>query len=501
MKNINLTKKVILLVIVAALLRFFLAFIVHPSGDGAWIAVAIKFIAQNRALPLFELVGRPEPFWQAPLFHVVSAFFYTLFGNIGIKITSPLFGSLSLILTFLITKKLFNEKIAFYATLFLAFIPIHIYQSSIPLTDSITTFFALLSIFLMLKNKPFLSAVSTGLLLLAKQTGIFLLPLLIYFIYIKTKDKKIFLAKTFLFLSVALLICSPWYIRQEVYLGNPIYPYLNDFFDGYAKEGILPHRGINPSYLLNVKHIAVGYLETFGVPNGDRGNLSFLSIPFLNLLWYSWFVVTLMFSLPLIIGLIKLKIKRTQNKILAFWIIPFLIFITILLMHFPMMNTRYILPIFPALGIIWALGITKLESKIPKKIIMLFILLFIITFTTSEVIKTVTATNSWKFYQEDFDWINTNIPYNATVFMYYRGQTLAYNIKQNVDFVGIDEYRINNLNAGAYLFVNQDFKLDPLIFPEEEYDYIKTNPDFELVYNNKRTSTHVYVVNPSLRNS
>lgn len=190
MKKSDYTKYAVLLIIVAIVLRFILAFITHPSGDGAWIVVVTKFIAENLRLPLFELVGRPEPFWHVPLFHIISAFFYTLFGDLGIKLTSPLFGSLSLILTFLIAKKLFNEKIAFYATLFLAFIPIHIYQSAIPLTDSITTFFALLSIFLMLKNKPLLSAVSTGLLLLAKQTGIFLLPLLVYFIYIKNKGQE-----------------------------------------------------------------------------------------------------------------------------------------------------------------------------------------------------------------------------------------------------------------------------------------------------------------------
>ena len=502
MKKIDYNRYIILLIIAAALLRFFLAFIVHPSGDGAWIAVATRFIAQNHRLPLFELVGRPEPFWHAPLFHIISAFFYILFGDIGIKLTSPLFGSLSLILTFLIAKKLFNEKIAFYATLFLAFIPIHIYQSSIPLTDSITTFFALLSIFLVMENRYFFSAISTGLLLLAKQTGIFLIPLLIFLIYIKIKDKKIFLAKTFLFLLIAVLVCSPWYMRQAVNLGNPVYPYLNNFFKGYTKEGIFPLQSINPANLLNVKYIvSSGYLDSFGVPNGDIRTLSFLSLPFLNLLLFLWLVVTLIFSLPVIIGITRFHIKKNQSKILVFWIIPYLVFITVLLMHFPMMNARYILPIFPALGMIWAHGVIKLEQKVPKKIILSFILLFIITFAASETIKTITATNAWKFYQKDFDWINANIPNNATVFMYWKGQTLAYNIKQKVDFVGIGEWSLSNLSAGSYIFVNQDFKLDPLVFPENEYDYIKNNPDFEIIYSNTKTSTQVYLVNPLLKNS
>ena len=79
-------------------------------------------------MPLFEFFGRDEPFWPPPLLHIITALVYKVFINFNkeaadfaSKMISPVLGSLTLILSFLIAKRLFNKKIAFYSMIFLTF--------------------------------------------------------------------------------------------------------------------------------------------------------------------------------------------------------------------------------------------------------------------------------------------------------------------------------------------------------------------------------------------
>ena len=137
-KKINKMEKYakysIYIIILFSIVVLSLASIYHVSGDGCWHISAGKFIAKNMKLPLFEPIGRDEPFWSPPLYHIIVAlvynFFNTLFGaniaNFAVKFISPVFGILSLVFSFIIIKKIVNSRTAFYSTIFLAFMPIFI---------------------------------------------------------------------------------------------------------------------------------------------------------------------------------------------------------------------------------------------------------------------------------------------------------------------------------------------------------------------------------------
>ena len=181
------TKLAIIVIVIGILIRFSLASMHHISGDACWQLSNARYLAENNKFPLFEFFGRDEPFWAPPLFHFFVAFVFNFFNafsnevaNSSIKFVSPVFGSLTLIFSYLIFRKLFDEKISFYAILFLTFIPIHIDYSVFGYVEATLTFFVVLSFYFALENRAFLSAISAGLAILTKYNGIFVLPLLIY---------------------------------------------------------------------------------------------------------------------------------------------------------------------------------------------------------------------------------------------------------------------------------------------------------------------------------
>src|SRR3989344_1879275 len=112
------TRYSIYIIILFSLIVSSLASVYHVSGDGCWHIQSSKFIAQNGKFPLFEPLGRDEPFWSPPLYHVIVAvtyYFFNVFNhnaaNFTIKFISPIFGILTLIFSFLVVKKLTNPRI------------------------------------------------------------------------------------------------------------------------------------------------------------------------------------------------------------------------------------------------------------------------------------------------------------------------------------------------------------------------------------------------------
>ena len=150
-------KYALIVIIIAIIIRFSLISTYAVSGDACWIFSASKFIAENYKIPFLEGVGRDEPFWPPPLFHFIAAIFFFIFGEIGLKLVSPLFGSLTLILVYFLFRKMLNEKQAFYAIFFLSFIPLYIDYNVLGYVESVLTFMFVLSIYLALNKKFFLA--------------------------------------------------------------------------------------------------------------------------------------------------------------------------------------------------------------------------------------------------------------------------------------------------------------------------------------------------------
>ena len=110
MPEVNYKKLTIAVIAIAIIIRIILSSLHTISGDACWHYTASKFIANEKRFPLHEQIGRDEPFWPPPLFHIISAVFYKVTGNFGLKLVPLIFGILTLIFSYKIFKMLFDER-------------------------------------------------------------------------------------------------------------------------------------------------------------------------------------------------------------------------------------------------------------------------------------------------------------------------------------------------------------------------------------------------------
>lgn len=496
MKRINKLDKYarlsIIIIIIGIIIRFYLASIHHVSGDACWQLSNSRFIAENKRLPLFEQFGRDEPFWAPPLFHLIAAFVYILFNNIGanaaeftVKMISPLFSSLTLIFSWLISRKLFGKKIAFYSIVFLAFIPLSLDYGVYSYIDGVITFPAILGVYFALENRAISTGIAAGLAILMKYNGIFIAPVLAYIFYIKNKNNyKEFFKKLIIIFIIAGAIGSIWFIRNWIYLGNPVWPFMNDVFKGYeAKSFAVSEVGtVKLSNIFSLNAIASIYLGIFGVPDGNVKALYFFNIPYLNILFAVWLIGTFIFLIPLIVGIFSGKLKH--KALLFIWIISYIILVLLYVVNAGWSVIRFMLPAFPAIALVWACGIDSIKNLEFRNILMKIISLVIIGFVAASFVKITLAAKSWSFYNEDFEWVKANTDKGSIFFT--GSQCASYNIdRQTVS------PEISNLPKADYAFVNQDFKLDKrAVFDNELVSQIKTNG--KIIYANENTKTEIY---------
>ncbi|MFH1317224.1 MAG: glycosyltransferase family 39 protein [Candidatus Woesearchaeota archaeon] len=485
-----------IILIITIILRVGLALMTHNAGDGCWHLSAARFIALENEFPLNEEIGRdyyPEhlkqPFWAPPVFHITAAGFYKVFdvfnaGELGMNLVSALFGSLSLILIYLIAKRLFDEKIAFFSLVFLSFIPIHMYYSALAHTEATLTFFVLLSIYLMLKNKVVASSIFAGIAILTKYNGLFVVPVLLAILCINNKDKIVFVRNAVVSGIISLGIGGIWFVRNWIFFKNPVFPFLESVLRGTA-----PAMGYTADVtnFLSVDPYMKMYFSLFGVPLGDINSFFFFDIPYIKVLIGIWVIGTIIFFLPIIIGLLQSKLKDKRWQIIGAWIISFAVLGAAYVLRIGQFDSRHILPMIPALGILWAIGIVWIYRKIKFKYIVTGILmLLIIGFVSGEVLKAGMVARAWNNYDDDFQWVKENTEKDSIFF--FQRQCLTYNldrystwsidkVEQRKGYIWVqDEENI----VGRSLLAND--------FPED------ISSEYEIVYENTRTATKIYKI-------
>ena len=485
-------KYALIVIILGMLIRFSLASIHHISGDACWQASNAIYMAENNKFPLFEFFGRDEPFWAPPFFHVVTAAVYKIFiglskdvADFAIKMISPILGSLTLIIFFMVAKSLFNKKIAFFSLLFLAFIPLHIDYSVFSYVDGTITFLAVLSVYFALKSRIMLSAIAAGLAILTKYNGIFILPVLLFIVYKNFKGKGNLWKNVLIVSIVPILIGSVWFIRNWVYLGNPVWPFMNTVFNGYeaktfAEVGV---GAIKPSNIFSLSGLAAFYLGIFGVPDGNISTLSFLQLPYLNALFGIWLLSTFIFFIPLVTGVASKKLSH--KNLLYVWIGSYIILVLLYVINSSWSVTRFMLPAVPAIALIWAQGVEKIKHEKIRKLLIALILLTIAGFIFTSFAKISIAAASWNSYNDDFEWVKSNTAKNG-IFM-TGSQCISYNIeRQTVSPIK------ENIEKADYIFVNQKFRLDNRAKLNNGIINELGKGDIDLVYENRNTETRIY---------
>ncbi len=485
-------KLAIAVIVAAALLRFVLAAISHPSGDSCWHLSVARFMAENSRIPFDEPFGIHDRqfFSAAPLFHFAAAAVYKFFGMFGtsaaefaFRLVSAFFGSLTLPFVFLIGRKMRDSRTGFLATLFVAFLPLHINSSIVSFVDSLAVLLVAVAVYFLLQRRILLSALFIGLGMAAKQTVLVMLPFFFLALLAYHRNRlKAFLAKSAASGVVIALVGFPWFVRNYLLFGNPMWPLMSKLFGGLPEPG---HDAAMFSFahLISPGLIARFYLELFGAPVGSLDALSFVDLPFLGAAVAAWIGLSLLFFLPAIIGLF---VRQARHRLLLYgWLASFVLAEAVFVASTGLVSARYFLPAAPALAILWALGLDMILKKLARfktaaAAVILIVVGCVFIFSAVESAKTVVAAKAWGAYAGDFGWIKQNTPQDALIA--YNGQCLSYNV-----------HRLSNydLSKADYVWVNQNFRLEPLSIAEPEL-LQKVEQDFVPVYSNERTGTVVY---------
>ena len=152
----------------------------YAKNANSLLSSAVELDAQGQA----EFVVHP------PFGKWLIAIGIRFFGNeeFGWRFASAIFGTLSILLIYLIVKKLFNsEFLSITAALLMAFDGLNLVMSRVALLDIFLMFFILLSIYFLTTNNLWLSGSAIGLAISIKWSAAFLIPLVILFVVIYNK--------------------------------------------------------------------------------------------------------------------------------------------------------------------------------------------------------------------------------------------------------------------------------------------------------------------------
>ena len=190
------------------LLFFIIGFIIRTLASLKYRFCADAMVHGTHALGFIES-GKLQIMDQDAVWFFLTDLSMKIFGAnmFGIRFLSVLFGSLTIILVYLLGKELFNEKTGLIASFIFMISPFQILHMQ-ALMDVPMSFFALFSMYLLIlslkenKNIFFiLSWISLGIAIMIKQIALVFIPAFVLFYlyynfkhYRKFKFKKIFLA-------------------------------------------------------------------------------------------------------------------------------------------------------------------------------------------------------------------------------------------------------------------------------------------------------------------
>lgn len=361
-----------LIVILAATLRFTWLGEVEVTADEPLYSVRnigwLDVLYGSDQPTVYHMLDK-LPWWTNLSFHdhppLTFAINYIIHKIFGIslfvsRLGSVFFGIFSVILIFLVGKKMKNEKVGLLAAFIMAVSVMPVYISRIAIMESIALFFVLLTFYLFIlacDNIKYLTwfGVVVGLSLLAKYTAFFPLP--IYLVYLLVYRRGYFKKfKFYLAIFLGLLVFSPVIIYNIALYNN------------------LGHFDLQFSFLLGQDSAQywsnpVGKELRGGIIKRISGLMfygSFLTPPFLFFFIFSLFV-----------NLLEIRKKedrnnRTRNLGLLISVMTVFLFSTFLIGS----NFRFLVYPMPFFIILISLLFLNLYNLLGKKVFFVIFILF-----------------------------------------------------------------------------------------------------------------------------
>lgn len=206
------------------LLVFILAFLVRFVGPDPWYANLDSFLYYTNALKIFEGRLTEVELHEWPVgYPAVMSVFFIFFGACVRTATmvSAVFGSLTVVLAYLLGKELFEEETGLFAAALVALSPEHVYLSSTIMSDATGVFFLCLTMYFLLRYLKggkdvflYLTSASAAAAFIVQYINMILLPLV--FLTAFYWGRRSVPIKTLL----ACLVLSALVIAPQLYFNN-----------------------------------------------------------------------------------------------------------------------------------------------------------------------------------------------------------------------------------------------------------------------------------------
>ena len=229
-------RKAILFIFITALLFRLIGLFFVNIHNLEYGDLAYRAIVDNLLDGKGYLAGEFRAF-RPPLFPLMHAGILAVFGRdnmLALRLFFILIGSITCVGLYLIARDIFRLKLAMLAGLLLALSPQHIWYSIHILSECPYTLFLVFLIYFLLKavqkNKLAFSTTAgilLGLSLLTRSILAGFIPFIFLWIFVVYKNKLTALKHFIVFLIPALLILSPWVIRNYMVLDTFI-PFSTD---------------------------------------------------------------------------------------------------------------------------------------------------------------------------------------------------------------------------------------------------------------------------------
>lgn len=399
--------KIIIIVFIAS---FCLRLLFLSNWLEDWDSVQFALALHHYSLAL-ELPHPPG----YPLYILLGKFLYLFFqdDNKAFSFLSAFLGSLSIFPLFLLTKKMFNKKVALGSTLLFLAAPVQWTLSEVALTNIPGQFFLILLIYLLYKysDQPKIIIILAGVFgftLGLRFTEFPIITSLLALILIKSKNLRL----SFHTILSFIFGISLWLIPLILITG------FNEFIKAYLT---------NANYIINHDTLMNTQLHKLTILKLRLDNLQYL----LKIGYGTPFIFVSLITFLLVI--VTKRIRQDANyQFLMIWLISYII---PLVFFFNLEVTRYTLPLLAPLSIILTATLYKLIPKRSFFYIIIFILsiiLFIQGFsqvsrfkqTIPPIVKPVL------FVKQNFKPIDTVILPTTTLrhFQYYASEFKTYDL-------------------------------------------------------------------------
>jgi len=467
-------------------------------GDEGYYSYQAKWIADNSILPKYETYKETDVFHptmsRPPLFIITESFFF-MFGEIAVKFMIPIFSILTAFMLYIFLKKTVNANAGLAAALIYLATPSLVTYAVMTYVDTMFSLLVLCSLYfgyLALehgqKKDTILSGIFFGLATLTKITApIIFLALGLYFVYSKYY-KDVNKWKILILIGVvALLIVSPWLIRNVVLFKDVCY-------------GLSGCPAIEDTLIEHSEAISNLYAGRTSGGGTESSLIKLGTLAYTNFA-YGWIMIFL--ALFGIVYAIKERKKPEMLMImLMVAVIPIFMFYSTRVED----TARYTLPVIIAMAALGGIFLSKVYDNLRAKHLMIAIIIILLIVPSIWYFgqdKLNTMQNVKSFSSGFFDacnWVEKNTPNDSLLLSIYSQQT-AYSCNRRVstaipDFAEITmtnnetSYQHLKLHGYDYIFVQVGLISQtpyqeniPLAF----YQYMGGSPHFVKAYDNTQT--------------